>query len=162
MKDYFATFAAYNAWANSSIYDAAAALSDAQFREDVGVFFRSLHGTLNHGLVADRIWLWRLTGEGVAPQRLDDTLFEDLAPLRRARESEDRRIVAYIQDLGVDAFNDTLRYSNTSGKEFEQNLSLVLGHFFNHQTHHRGHAHAALTQLTGKAPSLDLMYYLRR
>jgi uncharacterized damage-inducible protein DinB len=35
-----------------------------------------MHGTLNHLLVTDRIWMRRFTGEGEAPDRLDAVLFD--------------------------------------------------------------------------------------
>src|SRR5438876_6335610 len=99
MKDQFASFAGYNAWANRRLYDAAASLSDAEYRADRGAFFRSMHGTLNHLLATDRIWMQRFTGQGEAPTRLDAILHEQLSDLRQAREAEDRRIVAYIDSL---------------------------------------------------------------
>jgi uncharacterized damage-inducible protein DinB len=40
-------------------------------------------------------------------------------------------------------------------------IAPALAHFFNHQTHHRGQITALLTRLTGQAPQLDLIYYLR-
>jgi uncharacterized damage-inducible protein DinB len=93
MKFPFAMLAGYNAWANRRLYGAVAQLTDEQYRADRGAFFKSLHGTLSHLLVADRIWLKRLTGDGDAPKRLDAILFEDLPALRAAREAEDARIM---------------------------------------------------------------------
>ena len=94
MKSTFAMLAGYNAFANGRVYGAAAQLSDAEYRADRGAFFKSMHGTLNHLLVADRLWLRRFTGEGDAPNRLDAILFEDFLELRAAREAEDARIAA--------------------------------------------------------------------
>ena len=54
-------WARYNTWMNERLYAQAATLSDADRRRDLGAFFRSLHGTLNHVLWADRIWMWRFT-----------------------------------------------------------------------------------------------------
>ena len=88
MKDHYTSFAGYNAWANRRLYDAAAQLSDAEYRADKGAFFKSMHGTLNHLLTTDRIWMKRFTGEGEAPDRLDTILHErlaDLAPRARPR-----------------------------------------------------------------------------
>ena len=99
MQKHFAVFAAYNRWANSRLYDAVAKLSDADYRTDRGAFFGSLHGTLNHLLVTDRIWMRRITGTGPQPTRLDEILFEDFAPLAEARRAEDERIVAYVDGL---------------------------------------------------------------
>src|SRR3954447_18797082 len=96
---HYRMFGHYNAWANGRLYDAAARLSPEQYRADRGAFFKSVHGTLNHLLVTDRIWMQRLTGEGDAPDRLDAILFETLAGLRPAREAEDRRIIVFAERL---------------------------------------------------------------
>src|SRR5690606_24633564 len=84
MHRHFQMLADYNRWANICIYDACFQLSDEQLRTDKGAFFGSVHRTLNHILVADRIWLKRITGRGDAPDRLDTVLFEDFDGLRMA------------------------------------------------------------------------------
>jgi uncharacterized damage-inducible protein DinB len=162
MKAHFAGFARYNEWANRLLYDAAAALPDADYRADRGAFFKSLHGTLNHLLVADRIWMQRFTGEGPVPNPLNTILHEEFAALRAAREAEDRRIIAYVDGLDEAQLAGTISYRRVSTPEvFVQALTPALSHFFNHQTHHRGQAHGILTGLTGKAPELDLLYFQR-
>ena len=57
MQARYRMFAGYNAWCNERLYDAAVTVSDADYRADRGAFFKSLHGTLNHILVGDRLWL---------------------------------------------------------------------------------------------------------
>ena len=161
MKAHFQTLAGYNRWANQRLYEAVAALSDAQYRQDAGAFFASLHGTLNHILVGDRVWLRRLTGEGPQPARLNEILFEDFASLRAARAAEDERIVALIESYGDADWDRVLRYANMSGATQETPIREVLAHFFNHQTHHRGQAHAILTSLGQKSVELDLILFLR-
>lgn len=162
MKSHFDMFAGYNAWANRRLYDAAARLTEAQYRADRGAFFRSLHGTLNHLLVGDRIWMRRFTGEGPSPARLDEILHDDLASLRAAREAEDRRILDYVAGLDEAKLAGLIRYRRlTAPDDVVQPLAPALAHFFNHQTHHRGQAHAILTGLVGAAPELDLLYYQR-
>lgn len=160
MHENFRRFAAYNAWANARLYDAATALKDTERKKDVKAYFRSLHGTLNHLLVADRIWLKRLTGEGEAPARLDALLYENFAELREAREAEDKRLVAYVAGLEGQDFNAPVRYGNTRGESKELPLGVILAHLFNHQTHHRGQASHILRQLgVAEPPSLDLLYF---
>jgi uncharacterized damage-inducible protein DinB len=162
MTDRYRGLAAYNSWANLRLYDAAAAVPDRDYRSDRGAFFKSLHGTLNHLLVGDRVWTRRLTGEGEAPARLDAILFEDLAELRVARLAEDKRIEAYIDGLDETKLSATLTYTTiTNPARIEQRLSDALDHFFNHQTHHRGQAHCLLTAITGDAPSFDLILLQR-
>jgi len=158
----FGMLAAYNAWANDRLYTAVAQLADTDYRADRGVFFGSLHGTFNHLLLADRIWMHRFTGEGEEPPALDASLFEDFAALRTAREAEDARIVAYIAARSEADFAGTVCYRSTrSPAMIEQRLTHLLVHFFNHQTHHRGQAHGILTGFVGEAPSLDLLVFQR-
>ena len=84
--DRYVLFAGYNVWANERLYNAAEKLSDQEYRADRGVFFKSIHGTLNHLLVADRIWMKRFTGQGEAPNKLDVILFDGSRhAARRAR-----------------------------------------------------------------------------
>jgi uncharacterized damage-inducible protein DinB len=162
MKSHFAMLAGYNAWANGRVYDAAAQLSDPDYRADRGAFFKSMHGTLNHLLVADRLWMRRFTGEGDAPSRLDAILFDEFLELRAAREAEDARITAYVDGLAQERIAANFRYSTiTNPREIEQPLGPALTHFFNHQTHHRGQAHAILTGLGREAPVLDLLAFQR-
>lgn len=152
----------YNAWANVRLYDAAARLDETQYRADRGAFFKSVHGTLNHLLVTDRIWMKRFTGDGDAPDRLDAVLFEGFDALRAARVAEDARIVAYVDGLDEARIAGMISYRRVSSPEqFVQQLAPALAHWFNHQTHHRGQVHAVLTGLVGQAPELDLLFFQR-
>jgi uncharacterized damage-inducible protein DinB len=155
-------FGRYNAWANTRLYEAAARLGPERYRADRGAFFKSVHGTLNHLLVTDRIWMQRFTGEGDAPNRLDAILFETFGELRDAREAEDRRIVGFVDGLDDGRIAGTVKYRRVSSPaEIEQELGAALAHWFNHQTHHRGQVHALLTGLLGEAPELDLLFFQR-
>ena len=162
MKQHFQMFAAYNSWANQRVYDAAAELREDEFLCDAGAFFKSMMGTLNHVLAADRIWMKRFTGDGDAPASLDEILFHDLPSLRAAREAEDRRIVRWIGGLGDKALTGRFTYMTvTDMRTISQRLIPSLAHFFNHQTHHRGQAHTILTSLGRPSLSLDLIYFQR-
>jgi len=155
-------FAGYNAWANARLFDAVASLPDEDYRADRGAFFRSLHGTLNHLLVTDRVWLHRFTGEGEQPARLDAILFDDFASLREARVAEDQRIVRYADDLDDARLAGTVTYRRVSTPDVQtEALAPLLVHWFNHQTHHRGQAHAILSALGRRDVELDLLFYQR-
>lgn len=164
MKEHFSMFAQYNRWANERVYEAAAEVSDAEYRKDRGAFFGSLHGTLNHLVVTDRIWMRRFTGEGPAHTRLDEIAFDDLSTLSIARREEDERIIFYVDTLSEGEIAGTFTYTPiTTSDEVTQPLGPALAHFFNHQTHHRGQAHCLLTEIGGHdfAPPLDLIYFQR-
>jgi uncharacterized damage-inducible protein DinB len=157
-SEYFRRLARYNRWANARLYAAALDLSDQSYRLHVGVFFGSLHGTLNHLLLTDRLWLKRLTGEGDHPNQLNAILYDDRAELTRARIEEDHRLISVVEKYDEAALSALHSYRTTSGMPQSQVLSEILMHLFNHQTHHRGQAHACLSILTGAAPpTLDLL-----
>lgn len=153
----------YNAWANQRICDAAARLTEEQLWRDVGLFFGSLGGTLNHIRVADRVWMKRFTGEGEHPTTLNAILYRDLGELRAAREAEDRRIIGYVDDLTPEWLDNVFTYRKmTTPDVVTSKLWADLLHLFNHQTHHRGQAHTGLSILTGEEPpSLDMIQYAR-
>jgi uncharacterized damage-inducible protein DinB len=160
LKAHFDQLAAYNRWANRRVYEDAAALPDEVRKRPAGLFFGSVHGTLNHLLVADRIWMRRFTGDGPRPQRLNQILHEDFAELRAAREQEDERILAFV--TGLVEYDRVVEYQNSSGNTFRQALGAALTHFFNHQTHHRGQVHAGLTIAGIREPTpLDLLVLQR-
>ena len=51
------------------VLESVAAVSDDAYRRDVGLFFRSIHGTLNHLLVGEHLlWFRRLDFEGISPK----------------------------------------------------------------------------------------------
>ncbi len=164
MRDHWTEFAGYNAWANERLYAAVRALPAEAFTADTGVFFGTICGTLNHLLVADRIWMKRLTGSGEAPDRLDVILHDDLLSLAEARVAEDRRICDWIVGLEEAELAGVVRFRRvTTPDAVEMPVAGVLAHLFNHQTHHRGQAHALVTRFGGPeaGPVLDLLAYQR-
>jgi len=164
MKAHFSMFARYNRWANERLYAAVRPLPDADYRADRGAFFGSLHGTLNHLVVADRIWMRRFTGTGPVQTKLDEILFDDLDALETERRAEDERIVAFVNGLSDEDIASTFSYRTiTNPKDLTQPLAPALAHFFNHQTHHRGQAHCLVTESAGNdaMPSLDLIMFQR-
>jgi uncharacterized damage-inducible protein DinB len=158
---HFRLLARYNAGANRILYDACARLPDAERKRVRPAFFRSIHGTLNHILVGDRIWLARFAGRQLPSTGLDAILYDDFAALRAAREEMDARIEAFAQGLEAGFLAGSIRYVNNAGLPYDDPIPLLLAHFFNHQTHHRGQVHDQLSQTAVAPPSLDLHRVLR-
>ena len=162
MLEHYTMFAAYNRWANDVVYRAAADLSEAELCAETGIFFKSVLATLNHLLAADRIWLKRFTGSGEAPATLDARLFDDLSGLTAARRAEDQRIIDWIAGLSAERLAASFTYVPvTTPAPVTQRLAPALAHFFNHQTHHRGQVHGALTALGKPSVVLDLISFQR-
>ncbi len=161
--EHFPTLARYNAWANQRLYRACRTLpEDAYHRKRDAAYFGSIHGTLNHILLGDRVWFDRVEGRaspGITA--LDQILYRDFADLAAARVAEDDRIAGIADDLTTARLGETIGYTNMAGEALETRLDRVLTHVFNHQTHHRGQAHALLLEAGEEPPQLDLIYYLR-
>ena len=161
MKAHFQRMAAYNRWANARLYEAVGKLSPEAFAAPRSGFFPSLLKTLNHILVGDTVWMGRLDGAGSSITSLDQILHADLAALTAARAAMDDRIVGFVDAVAPARLAEHLVYRTVAGDPMRTQVSQVLAHFFNHQTHHRGQAHAMLSSTDVAPPSLDLILFLR-
>lgn len=158
--------ARYNRWMNAKVYAAAADLGDEDRKRDRGAFFKSIHATLNHLMVADRIWVSRLTGEVAEPgfmapgiRALDQELFADFAALQSERTRLDAQIVAWADGITTDALQATLR-SGVAGKQRAYPCWWAALQMFNHQTHHRGQITTLFTQGGQEVGSTDVLAML--
>ncbi len=158
---HFQRLANYNTLANCRLYEACSQLPDTERKCIRPAFFKSIHGTLNHILVGDRIWLQRFGGGEIESTRLDAILYEDFDQLCTARLSEDQRIETFASGLTDELLTHTIEYRNNAGNIHSDPVDLLIAHFFNHQTHHRGQVHDMLTQTTIAPPVLDLHRLLR-
>ena len=161
--EYAVTMAAYNAEANRRIYAAADRLSDAERRAPRGLFWGSVHGTLAHLLWADQAWMARFAGwdrpaAALADSAADPGSFSDLLA---AREAADRAITTWAAALDPAWLAaDLTWFSGAAGRELTRPRALIVAHIFNHQTHHRGQVHAALTAAGQRTGDLDLPFIL--
>jgi len=162
-----AALARYNRWMNEKLYALVAKLSDEERKRDRGAFFKSMHGTLNHLLVADRVWLSRFKGL-VAPsgfmapgvRSLDQELYADFDELRRERAQTDAELSAWVTGLTEERLAAPLVYQR-GGQTLETPLWWSVAHVFNHQTHHRGQLTTLLSQVGSDPGVTDLFAMLR-
>lgn len=163
LHHYFRELARYHAWATARLIDThLRALTPDELRRDAGLFFGSVHGTLNHLLVAERIWQARVM-EGQSPAlALNAKLHEDGDTLLAELEAAARRWGDWMDGAGLDALPAELHYRRHNGEAVRVPLAPALGHIFNHGTHHRGQITAALTALGHAGPELDWIYLLQQ
>ncbi len=160
MLDHLRTMARYNAWANSRLYEACSTLPEGAYMAERPSFFGSIHNTLNHILVVDRLWMGRIETVDPGVNALDQILHQTFFDLLRARALEDRRIVAHVDGLDDGRLHDSVAYRTMAGEDQEMPVRAILAHLFNHATHHRGQVHDMLSQVPVDPPPLDLMIYL--
>ena len=143
----FRAMARYNRWMNERIYKLCEKLPDAERRADRGAFFRSIHGTLNHLLLGDRLWLGRFLAREFRVETLADELYEDFSELRRERAKTDAEILEWVESLDEKRLAAPLKFRSIVGnRDGSFPLWFAVQHFFNHQTHHRGQVTTLLMQ----------------
>jgi uncharacterized damage-inducible protein DinB len=156
---YVRTMATYNAEMNRRIYGAAQRLSDAERRAPCGAFWTSIHGTLAHLLWGDTMWMSRFDNwpRPSTPIRQSDHFIEDFSALCAAREKADAEISRWAETVD-DAWlgEDLVWFSGAAQREVRAARRLLVAHLFNHQTHHRGQAHALLTAAKQEVGDTDL------
>ena len=162
-------FARYNAWFNTRLYELIATLTDEERRRDMGAFFRSIHGTLNHLLLTDRIWLGRISKHPHGFRSLRGTrlvfefeslrqiLYEDFAELAAQRRETDAALSAWAVEVTPDLLESDLSWARSTGESMTAPLWHVVSHLFNHQTHHRGQLTTLLSQLGHDPGSTDFI-----
>lgn len=166
--EWLGALARYNRWMNDKLYGLAASLSDEARKRDGGAFFKSVHGTLNHLLLADRVWLARFKGvtvpeELIGPggiRSLDQELYADFDDLRRERALTDDDLSEWIVELTHERLAAPLVFMRR-GQRQELPLWWAVAHVFNHQTHHRGQITTLLTQQGCDPGVTDLVAMLR-
>ena len=152
--------ARYNRWMNQRLYAACEILTDAQRKADQRAFFKSIHHTLTHLVLADKMWLRRFAVQGVefealpfgllaVPEGSDYTseLHPDWVDLKLTRDALDTAIEQWLASMSPEFVSSTMRYANTKGVQRAHPAWQALSHFFNHQTHHRGQVTTLLTQV---------------
>ena len=156
---YAGTMARYNQWMNQQLYELCATLSDADRKQDRGAFFNSIYGTLNHLLLADRLWLGRFLQRPFAISSLDQILYDDFETLWRERQQTDTEILQWAQGLSDEQLADTFTYTSVVGRQTRTyQLGFLVTHFFNHQTHHRGQLTTLLSQCGIDPGVTDLLW----
>ena len=159
---HFLMLARYNAWATRKLFEHVDALPEADYRRECGLFFKSVHGTLNHLLVAEHgLWFPRFS-EGVSHQvALNTELEADRAVLREKLLDAVTHWRPLIKAWDAPRFDSMLAYTTTRGVPQLLPFAPTLAHVFNHGTHHRGQITAAITAMGGPCPEIDLVWMLQ-
>ena len=159
-NEFVKNMARYNKWQNESIYGAADVLNDEARKLDRGAFFGSIHRTLCHLYWGDCLWSSRFAdlekpaSVTTAAQTAD--IIADWDELQARRAERDGQIIDWADGLDSGEITDELSWKAvTVDGNYTRPLGDVLVGFFNHQTHHRGQAHAMITAAGGKTDDTD-------
>ncbi|UAJ72282.1 damage-inducible protein DinB [Synechocystis sp. PCC 7339] len=156
-SDYFELMAQYNQWINGKIYAVCAEIPDDMRKKDLGAFFKSIDGTLNHILYGDKAWLGRFTKQSLTSKSIGQELYQNFDALWAERSAMDQEILHWSQNLSSPWLETPFEYtSNTDGKTRIMPTWVLVTHMFNHQTHHRGQVTTLIKQLGYEPGIVDL------
>jgi len=155
LTSYLRIQARANRLSNQRLHAAMAPLAKTEFHAARTSFFPSLAATLNHILRVDLYYVASLHGD--ADARAAGLAFvpsEELADLARRQALSDERLIAFCDRLDAAALDAVVEMQRADHVQRDR-VGHVLAHLFNHQTHHRGQAHAMLSGTAIAPPQLD-------
>ena len=157
LAGHFVAMARNNAWANHRLLSACEMLTPQEFAAPRQSFFPSLRATLNHILWVDVYYIDALERDPTVLKRYDDPPpdFPDAAALYDAQRASDRRLIAFCERQTEASLAEGLVLPRPNRTPPPTSVASILEHLFQHQTHHRGQAHAMLSSTHVKPPQLD-------
>jgi len=160
-KDQIVLMARYHAWATRRLLTSIETLPEESYRRPCGLFFGSIHGTLNQLLLTDsELWYPRFTEGRSASLALDVELESDRALLASRLITATANWAGYVGGLGEGALAGDLRFTMTTGQKRVLPMPAALLHVFNHATHHRGQITAAISMMGFEYLPLDLPFLI--
>ena len=160
-KSQIAQMARYHGWATERLLSSIALLPEDVYRQPCGLFFQSIHGTVNHLLLTDsEIWYPRFAGGRTTSLPLDAEVEGDRAVLASRLIAAASAWSGYVDSLSDTALAGDLHFTMTTGQQRALPMPAALLHVFNHATHHRGQITAAISILGYDYQPLDLPYLI--
>jgi uncharacterized damage-inducible protein DinB len=159
-KNYFIIQADYQHWANEVMFKSLDLLTPDAIDSDQGLFFQSIHHTVDHILQVSRSWLARLQGEPLSVNYREIS-HPDWRELKNALRHETRRLQNWLEDRPDEFFDGQVTFTGGDGKERSMWVRDALSHLFTHFAHHRGQVSAVATRLGAPCPEMDFVYYRR-
>lgn len=157
-KNYFVVQADYQHWANEVLFGSLDHLRDDVIGSEQGLFFGSIHHTVDHMLVVSQSWLARLRGESLTVN-YKVINHPDWRELKIALRRETRRLQTWLNEQAPAFFDDRIAFNGSDGKPREMWVRDALIHLFTHYAHHRGQISAVATRLGAPCPEMDFVYY---
>ena len=146
----FQNLARYNERANGELLECLSRLTGRARRRDMGSWFGSIHGILNHIIICDINWLKRyralepdsrvLSDPRLDPPNLswDHDLHDDFRGLHEHRTQVDGLIRDWFEAFPPSRYHEIFTYRDSVGAERSAMAGQAFEFLFLHQAHHRG------------------------
>ncbi len=160
-RSYFVVQADYQQWANDRLFAVLGRLDPALLLSAQGLFFDSIHHTVDHILLVNQLWFARLRGEVIITDFAKIT-YSDWNQLIEVTQAHERELQLWLEECDDAFFEQQLTYSTTKGEPQKMWVRDVLTHMMTHQAHHRGQISAVISRLGHPGLEMDYVYYKRQ
>lgn len=159
-KNHWVVQSDYQHWANEVMFSALDYLQPDVIGSDQGLFFNSIHHTVDHLLLVSQSWSARLQGERLS---INYKVINnpDWRELKLALRRETRKLQSWLEAQPTEFFDSKISYTSSDGKLQSMWVRDALTHLFTHYAHHRGQISAVVTRLGAPCPEMDFVYYRR-
>lgn len=130
-KATFQLFAEYNVWATRRLVQHLDNISEADFHQDVGLYFKSIAGTLNHLLLGEHTLWYARFKQGMSPTlSLETILHTEKQPLLDDLIHKSHNWITFVNDLDERKLTGNLSYQRASGVQMCLPYAATLLHVF--------------------------------
>lgn len=160
MRSFVRMMMEYNRWANTRLLADCDKVDATGFQTDFGVEYRSIHGTLDHALQLDRIWLARFSHQREPCSETGTLKTLDFGDLAEQRQYTDEDLTCFTEHVTEIQLTQCIRFKTSWNPiEFHQPLGSAFFHVFHHQGHYRAQAQALLQMLGQEPQALDFLHF---
>jgi uncharacterized damage-inducible protein DinB len=159
-RSYFAVQVDYQLWANDRMFAALGCLDPVVRLQEQGLFFHSIHHTVDHLMLVSRLWFARLRGQS-GHVDFSQITYPDWDQLIETTQANLRELQLWLEECDDAFFESEMAYLTSKGEHEIMWVRDVLTHMMDHQVHHRGQISAVLTRLGHRALEMDYLYYKR-
>lgn len=160
-KSYFVVQADYQHWANERLFEALGHLKQEYIDNEHGLFFQSIHQSIDHLLLVSQVWQARLRGEEIAAPNYRIVHEPDWRTLENKLRRETRRLQDWLDQQPDTWYEGQIAYVGHDGKLNSNWVRDALTQVFNHYAHARGQVAALLAHLEMPWPEMDFIFYRR-
>ena len=153
-REHLLSKAHHHRWAFDRLREVVDEMADETYHADAGVAYETVHDTLNHILLVDRIWYHRLREETFEFDSLSQELESQREKLWLKLLARADHFIDMLETMPVDYVESTFVYADMRDVQRRLQRGQALTHVFDHGTHHRGEITAALSMFGYSSPDM--------
>lgn len=161
MKELLQQYAAYNVWAQQTIFNRISLLTEEQITSEIVSSFPSVYKTALHMWQAENIW-WQRMNRVEHISIISETFTGSFTELVEGFSKQSQLWGEWVNNMEEQELSNSFSFIRNK-EQHSITIQDMLLHIFNHATFHRGQLVTFLRQLgeTSGIPSTDFATYCR-